>query len=98
MKHAFTKAFKYHSEFVSVNGDNVRIDSVCIMNPGLQPAALLNQWNRQKRIKYTFDEMVTVQECLELKPLPDRLTLQAYIDLIGDESKYITYHYMLEHK
>lgn len=96
-KHCFTKAFKYHAEFKSVDGDDIRIDSVCIMIPGLHPAKLLNQWNSQKRIKYTYDELITVEECLTIEPLPDRLSLQAYIDLIGDESKYITYHYKLEH-
>jgi hypothetical protein len=97
MEHVFTKAFKYHSEFKSVAGDNVRIESVCIMIPGVQPATLLNEWNRQQRIKYTFDEMITVQEALDTPTLPDRLSLQAYIDLIGQESKYITHHYSLVH-
>lgn len=97
MKHAFTNAFKFYSEFKSVDGDDVRIDSVCIMVPGKSAEKLLESWNRQKRVKYTMDGETTVQECLELPPLPDRLSLQAYIDLIGDEVDHITYHYKLEH-
>lgn len=94
----FKEAWLYTSTFRTFEGDNVEIKSVCLVKEGVDFINVFNGWCRSASHSYICTGKISIEEAFNLPSLPDRLSLQSRIEIIGYTGvQYLTHEYELRY-
>lgn len=87
----------YTNEFTSANGDPVKITSICLVQHGQDFNKEFRRWGAYAGHKYTLIGTMSQATALELKPLDDRLSLRARLELVGEKVRFLSHEIALEY-